>query len=341
MHRLEESSDEPLTQSISANSALVRRASLTGKLSLNLLRSSPPISAETAILLVPLEEGPLGALHALQELKNSKPTSFDRLKPIYIIDSDDYSKAAPLGTEPDLTGRAGSEPVPFGVWYDGGSGDKLLNSVHLLENLYRGQRTIDHRQLSLNVRIQVPRIGHIQRRLQEEADYLRVDLGYAQDSDGPLEPGDLTSYPAGMTKSDEDEVRRVSGQLLKYLLFKKGGTPLSPFRSVEVLRSRMFTRLSALAGAPPASGGIITRNELYRFVRADAVSFASVGCQYQWAQDRLTRELLTGLSYASVVRIKRKKPGHDSPDDAIELGPGWDALGFLISCYIDYASSQT
>jgi len=208
----------------------LRKARRTSLLCSKLLTEAE-ITSESAVLLIPLSDGPLGAVLTIIELTKGG-ANFDEVIPVYLENANDYSKAQLLCTQGIDKLISSDRTLPISTTYEGGSGETLLNSVDALTNLCKQKY-----QFAANVRIQTTRFIEIQSTLDQFGKLDRLDFGYTEDSISSFQAIHHMAFPGSWDIGKEGEIENKTRAYLKQLLSLQGKFIASPLRSVEVVRA--------------------------------------------------------------------------------------------------------
>ena len=318
-HLSEEEGQTSKTSKSILTSVELLKALRTGKLCGQLLREIG-MSSERAILVVPLREGPLGAIHTLQETEGDSG-NFDNVTPLYLDSAHDYSKANAMcyHRRGSLVGSEKAEPLS--VCYEGGSGETLLNSARILDALCRGH----DRQIALNVRIQTSSFGHIQSALEDFDSGPSLDLGYAEDSLVIPEFLDPYGFFSGWDLGEGDMENRTRA-LLRQFLFKRDRFRGSPLQSVEVVRAHII----GLIGERPEKGHGYHKRLHKRLDKAYDELFNLSRLNIH-GRNSITGSLVSDLRTTGIIVLE---------DNYLKPGDQWNEKKDLLDCYIDYHNSH-
>lgn len=321
--RPEEPPERPAVQPLSR---YYRQASQMGHLCMD-LSNEVDIDAEHGAVIIPMEDGPLGALFAFEELvRNGK--KIDNLSLEYIQRSDDYGRAwSPLGRRGLEQKLATNRTRPITLCNEGGRGETLLNSIRMLSSQMTRR---DH--IAATLRIQTVRFREIEAGfnaiLGGARDGVQLDLGYVEDS---LDhPGTETpAYPANWEVSgDPETVQKKATGMLRELLKPGGPFQDSAVRRVEGIRAAILQLVNAQTQRNQALWSLALIHEKLRGTYADRYG---INPKTQGAQ--LTETLLVNLVKAGILKATSRKP-----HTLYEIGPAWTGpLAPVVQCYLDVA----
>jgi len=193
------------------------------------------IQSDSAILMVPLEDGPLGAIRTIHKItKDIK--HFSDVIPLYLNYADDYSQARVFCKKRNEKQLQSNRSLPLSLTYEGGRGEFLLNSIEALADLNKSKN-----QIAANVRIQTARLPRIQTHLELFEKIDRIDFGYRENSTEMYTSDVPHRFPACWDVGTEIAEENKTNALIKEFLFNiQGRFPESPLRSTEIIRAHIF-----------------------------------------------------------------------------------------------------
>jgi hypothetical protein len=304
----------------------VARAIQSKKLAEELVKECG-VSERSAVLLVPFEEGPLGALHVMHGLLRASPKPFDRILPMYVQRSEDYSLARVLSPREPEAQKSIQNSLPLGVWYDGYFGEPVVNTVRGIREASDGKGVAENHQLFSTVQLSgIPRL-----KLEDWS--VRVDLGWVRESPrrgGPEDP----PFPIDLNPDELREMTGLSGALLRQVLNNKSGTLSSPLRSIEILRSEIIKLLANTRDKKTGSSRSITRLEIYKRIDEIYPRYATdIGLNVM-EYDRFTSMVLATLEHGRIIKVEHQR---ERQNDSISIGDRWDEWLPLLDCYITFS----
>ncbi len=201
------------------------------------------LASDSTIFFVPLSEGPLGPLFALNTISDH----VDQIVPIYVDSLNNQSNCQMMfsGSRRDLGIEQSSRVTTLSGSYDGFSGEVLLNSARvssgILEKTLKKESNSDH--FCFNARIQANRFRYIQATLENFHQFNYINFAYAEDSNIYYEVEDETGFPGNILQGVSDnDVERAREVLMG--LFNDWETP-SPLRSVELIRAIILAEINS------------------------------------------------------------------------------------------------
>lgn len=273
-------------------------------------------SSESAVMMVPFSDGPFSAIYSTIKMTQNE-SRVDNIIPVYLLNAEDYSRARPMATSglEDLLARGAA--VPFSTTYDGGSGERLLNSVQALATLCKRRN-----QLAANVRIQTGRFTDIQFNLDFYNAIDRLDFAYSEDSIGAYQVSDSGTFPSNWDVSETGDPNKVAMALLKQLLSLKGKFRDSPLQNVEVIRAHIIGELSR-----SAPNGITDKNLYKRLDRAyEKLTFLRTSSIQ--SRNDVTKRLVDSMIGCNII--------HRDGQLLRPSDKGWHSKSNMIDCYLAF-----
>lgn len=336
VHRLAPLEARPLAEHPRKLSAELERGISAGIYAAELLKDLDSFESGKATLLVPIEAGPLVALHSLFDVLALKNTPFDEVAPIYVLRSDKRNQTYPICSRASEWTKRLRKSIPFEVTYDGGNGDSLVNTSRAVRDLCSNDGVPESQQIALNVRFQEDRLGTISRQLTFD----RLDFGYAFNSSEVTQGPSHQGFLGGLSDGDAAEYRRFSGRLISDLLESPKAGPSGALRSVELIRAAIIGAIAGSHRSRELKDEPVTRLEIYRRlnnVYRNLTPIASFG----FGRDNdFTDMVLESLKRSHFVESLSKPGSVSATDETIRPGTRWIQQQFVVDPYLKFVDQE-